>query len=365
MKKGLRYIIALFMLGSMGIVFLPLASFGEVRLSVFNIVRLGFAEDGDLGILDGVMEMAKSYIRNYSYMVLAWLILILIAAALTALLPTGAAYIVSMIGQITVNVIAIIFYVQIRDRIMSVSDAFESAKGFFDFGDLLGMEAEIKVHILPVLFWIGIYLVTLSLAVWGASMKEETAVKAGRRDILPENCQPGRNAYLARIHELERSGRRPDECADVRNPMQNPVQHAAIGSNMYSPAQSAAMGSNVQNPEQTAIGNNGQNPVCRDFHGAITGEKGIYASKTFLMEDRVPVYCCKEGRQMVVMCRQTGELAAEVYYVAEYGEYCVKPYRRLAVFLESGQPLGEGREYFLPRGMRIYLESRDYTFVLE
>ena len=48
MKKRLRYIIALFMLGSMGIVFLPLVSLGDLRLSVANVVRMGFTKDGDL-----------------------------------------------------------------------------------------------------------------------------------------------------------------------------------------------------------------------------------------------------------------------------------------------------------------------------
>ena len=303
MKKRLRYIIALFMLGSMGIVFLPLVSLGDLRLSVANVVRMGFTKDGDLGFLQEVMEMAKSYIRNYSYMILVWLILIFAVAVLTALLPTGAAYIVSIIGQIAVNVIAIIFYVQIKDLITSVENALESVKGFFNFGGLPGVDGigEIEVHILPVLFWIGIYLVTLSLAVWGALMKEE---------------------------------------------MTNPIQNPGI-------------------PEAVEPRTMEKETVCLDFHGAITGEKGIYAAKTFLMEDRVPVYCCKEDRQMVVVPGRTGDLAAEIYYVTAYGEYCVKPHRRMTVFLESGQPLGEGREYYLPRGMRIYLENRDNSFVLE
>ncbi len=344
MKKRLRYIIALFMLGSMGIVFLPLVSLGDLRLSVANVVRMGFTKDGDLGFLQEVMEMAKSYIRNYSYMILVWLILIFAVAVLTALLPTGAAYIVSIIGQIAVNVIAIIFYVQIKDRITSVENALESVKGFFNFGGLPGVDGigEIEVHILPVLFWIGIYLVTLSLAVWGALIKEEMTMWAGQTDILPESLKPGRNAYLSRIQELETSGRKLDMAGDMRNPIQNPGMPEAVEPRTME-----------------------KETVCLDFHGAITGEKGIYAAKTFLMEDRVPVYCCKEDRQMVVVPGRTGDLAAEIYYVTAYGEYCVKPHRRMTVFLESGQPLGEGREYYLPRGMRIYLENRDNSFVLE
>ena len=145
----------------------------------------------DLGFLQEVMEMAKSYIRNYSYMILVWLILIFAAAVLTALLPTGAAYIVSIIGQIAVNVIAIIFYVQIKDLITSVENALESVKGFFNFCGLPGVDGigEIEVHILPVLFWIGIYLVTLSLAVWGALMKEEMGNPI-QNPGMPEAVEP-------------------------------------------------------------------------------------------------------------------------------------------------------------------------------
>ena len=58
------------------------------------------------------------------------------------------------------------------------------------------------------------------------------------------------------------------------------------------------------------------------------------------------------------------EVEAEVYYVAEYQEYCVKPMRKLAVFLESGQPLGAGREYRLPRGMKICMVGKEEVFTL-
>ena len=54
--------------------------------------------------------------------------------------------------------------------------------------------------------------------------------------------------------------------------------------------------------------------------------------------------------------------AAGIYYIREYGEYCAEPFEKRAVFLESGQPLGKGRQYYLPRGTKIYVGSRENSF---
>ena len=101
-----------------------------------------------------------------------------------------------------------------------------------------------------------------------------------------------------------------------------------------------------------------------DFQGAIVGKSGIYQSKAYMLKDRIPVYFCGQ-KQPVVTTRSTGgEGLAKVYYVAEYQEYCVIPMGMKKVFLESGQPLGATREYYLPRGTEIYLEDNRFRFLL-
>jgi hypothetical protein len=55
---------------------------------------------------------------------------------------------------------------------------------------------------------------------------------------------------------------------------------------------------------------------------------------------------------------------AAVYYISEYQEYCVEVNEKLCVFLESGQPLGKGRDYYLPRGTKIYVKDAGNTFTL-
>ena len=100
--------------------------------------------------------------------------------------------------------------------------------------------------------------------------------------------------------------------------------------------------------------------------GALRGESGIYASQVYPMKERVPVYFGRDSQKRLMIMEQKNmqEVEAEVYYVAEYQEYCVKPMRKLAVFLESGQPLGAGREYRLPRGMKICMVGKEEVFTL-
>lgn len=318
MKKERKHIIAVIMLGSLGIGFMPLASVGGVGLSAADIVKMGFARGSGSAILQKVQEMVGNYMRNYSYMVLACMILIAAVAVLTAVLPAEAAYLVSIAGQAVVNVFAGVLYFQVRSRIHDLKNTIDSVRdiagGFLGIiGPYdLGRVGEVKVHALPVVLWIVMYLGALALAVRGLLAKEKKLAFTRPADILPESFRQGRNTYGGKSEGVEKPEKR-------------------------------------------------QKP----FYGAITGETGIYASKILFLEDRVPVYFCREGQQLTVLPRPSGEAAAEVYYVAEYREYCVKPYQRLTVFLESGQPLGAGREYYIPRGMRIYFEDRDQSFVLE
>lgn len=68
------------------------------------------------------------------------------------------------------------------------------------------------------------------------------------------------------------------------------------------------------------------------------------------------VWICSDGVHIFMTKADQSiehELLAEVFYVAEYEEYWLTPEKKRMVFLESGQPLGEKREYYIPRGTII------------
>ena len=66
MKRVLKYIIAVIMLGSVGIGAMTLASAGAVRLSVFNIIKLGTVEKADGGLFSEILDTLLADIKGYA-----------------------------------------------------------------------------------------------------------------------------------------------------------------------------------------------------------------------------------------------------------------------------------------------------------
>lgn len=101
-----------------------------------------------------------------------------------------------------------------------------------------------------------------------------------------------------------------------------------------------------------------------DFHGAIGGRTGIYESKIYPLCEKVQIYFAKAGTDVYIAPERGEDAVAGVYYVEEYEEYCVEPYEKNSFFLLSGQPLGAGRCYHLPRGIEVYIGDKCHAFVL-
>ncbi|MCD8324434.1 MAG: hypothetical protein LUC32_05735 [Clostridiales bacterium] len=101
-----------------------------------------------------------------------------------------------------------------------------------------------------------------------------------------------------------------------------------------------------------------------EFGGAIKGTDEIYLGKVYPLQDKEQVYFVHENEMLYISKVETVGVLASLYYISEYGEYCIMPKDRVCVFLESGQPLGMGRKYYLPRGTRIFLKDRKNMFVL-
>lgn len=92
------------------------------------------------------------------------------------------------------------------------------------------------------------------------------------------------------------------------------------------------------------------------FSGAIRGLQRMYEKKVYPMSMGEAVWICSDGVHIFMTKADQSiehELLAEVFYVAEYEEYWLTPEKKRMVFLESGQPLGEKREYYIPRGTII------------
>lgn len=324
MKKILKYIIAVLIFVSAGTAFMPMASLAAFKLSVVDIIKLGLGKSGNFSFLQDIESLLTEYVKNYVYLLLILLIGIIAAAIFTALLPERNVYIVSIICQVMINVLAVVVYLQLKDKIGTVRSAV----------DFFGMGGNVKLYAAPVILWLILYLAAFALSIYGLLMKESEYTDEKNRVIMPESFHATRNPWHS---SRENSGR----------------------GKMYL--------ERIRQLEDERKGQN-QNPVdplsYKDFEGAIVGKNGIYKNKAYLLKERVPVYFCKEGMRAFVSQKKMGTVLAILYYVLEYQEYCVIPEENGTVYLESGQPLGGKREYYLPRGIEIYLEDKNQMFIL-
>ncbi|MEO2238030.1 hypothetical protein ABE547_02185 [Dorea sp. YH-dor226] len=358
MKKILKYVIAVVMFLTVGIGFMPILSLGVVELSVADIIKIGFGGRSDGSIVEEVQTLLREYVSDYSYYLLILMLGILFAAAMTAALSNKNAYRASLICQVVINLFAGIMFFQMTDKIRSIRDVID----FFGMGDY------IYVISTPAIIWVVVYVIILFLTSYGLLLKEDDTAPAPG-DIIEESFHHVRNPrentpqqkskeqmYLDRIQELEaQKSRKPKRQAMIDKAPENPVREEDTVADTVADTARLVMPGKVPKAAEKP------NP---DFQGAIVGKNGIYQSKAYMLKDRIPVYFCGQ-KQPVVTTRSTGgEGLAKVYYVAEYQEYCVIPMGMKKVFLESGQPLGATREYYLPRGTEIYLEDNRFRFLL-
>ena len=101
---------------------------------------------------------------------------------------------------------------------------------------------------------------------------------------------------------------------------------------------------------QQYMENNYQSDV---FEGMILNTN----QKVLILKDRKEVHIV-DGDRIDICRNKQGTILGYIYYVSQYEEYCIQPLQTMTIFLESGQPLGKNRFYYLPRGTEIYIKDQ-------
>lgn len=102
------------------------------------------------------------------------------------------------------------------------------------------------------------------------------------------------------------------------------------------------------------------------FYGAIIGEKGPLRGKAFPMVrgERIAFGDAAACESIRVEDGAPGQAYCEVVYDDAGEEYRIVPRESAAVYLGSGQPLGKGRTYCVPRGTQILILNAKNRFTL-
>lgn len=357
MKEKLKYLAAVLLAGSILTWFIPLFSVSIINLSVMDIMKVC------LGFYSGSIEArmiygsVRIYLEPFAWCIAGALALIFIEAFLTAVLSKKKAYVISLISCIINCAAVTLVIVLIRIKLNEV----RSALILLDDADI------IQFHWLPVIIWGSIYFIILCLSIvgiclWVSTERKETKSEEIYLDqirMLEEENDIRKKYTDEENSETYRSIPQPD---DKRSPDVPPVQVKSMPETDYRLDQRREKKEQSGKKILEKSIYNGETE--KKFTGAIIGEKGIYAGKVYPLIDKKEIFFRMDNEQILSNPYEDKDNLAGIYFIGKYNEYCVEPYKKNFVFLESGQPLGKDRRYFLPRGTGLYLKDKNNEFTL-
>lgn len=353
MKEKLKYLIAFFLAGSILIGFIPVFNTSIINLSVMDILKTGLGFYNGTAEIELIYGTIRTYLEPYAWGIVGVFAVILIEAFLTAILSRKKAYIISLLSCIINCTAIVVLVVIIRIELNEV----QSALILLEAADI------IQFRILPLFIWGIIYFMVLILSIVGIYMWENADKKAVNSEEI----------YLDQIRMLEKENHIPMNTGErnaasdrllsqrVENaiPPVCSLQQTDAPEMDYCPEQKEEKGETDISKKLIFNGT-----IGRDFTGAIVGESGIYKGKVYCLIDTKEIFFCIADDKIVLSPYEEENNLAGIFFVSAYNEYCIEPNERRFVFLKSGQPLGKGRRYFLPRGTEVYLKDKNNQFTL-
>lgn len=335
MKKGLKFIIALLIAGSLGIWFLPVMETAVKSVSVADVFKIGMGYYDRNSMLTELYAFIQSRIESYAWLIAGAAGFVVVEAILTAVLRKRAAYIMGIIvSLINAGAFLALFFV-LEDRFTELEHLFTMY-----IGDNL-----IELSYLELFAWLAVYALVLILSVIGLILWRKP------RETNEEEI------YLEQIQRAEAERARRQSAQNQSGNYSQPDGFQKEKPSAWAPPEEKETALPVeQSMADTAAEN--------EFSGAVAGESGLYEGKVYQLSDKKEVFFyMKEDRAVLSPYEEDGA-AAGIYYIREYEEYCAEPFEKGVLFLESGQPLGKGRQYYLPRGTKIYIAGKENLFTL-
>lgn len=314
MKNILRYLIAVLIIGSLGIWFIPLLDITVEQLSVADVVIIGFGFYSGSAAAERIYASIQTYLSACAWGIVAAAVFVLLEAVFTAILRKRKGYIISLISSIINAIAGCAVFVLVWSGTEEVKESMTAVL----------TEDIVSVSFIPIIAWLGICTLVFILSITGIVL---WAFDKRRQEKI----------YTEQIDRRNKNQRSDEGNRPVSKPQKKSVVQTFPRQNIEEPT---------------------------SFSGAIMGMTGLFAGKAYPLENITEVYFREEDRKIFITPYEEADNLAGIYYISQYQEYCMEPLKRQTVFLESGQPLGKGRKYYLPRGMKIFLKEKGNMFTL-
>lgn len=339
MKKNLRYVNAVLFLLSLGVAFMDLVKLVIYRLSMIDLVKVGMGKSSyDLLELASLNSYVKDMLKVFTILAAVLAVAAILGALLASVLPPKGAYVISMLmSVIDLACLGCIFF-GIASQMMDVEEMLAG------FTMSLDSQAVLQLYKAPLIIGIVVYVGIFVLSCVGLACKSRETEQEEMEEILIETFSPVKNPW------------REEPAAPVRPaaPVSPVVQEPSSVRSIHSAAAPVKPAGAVKAAEQNA----------RTFNGAVIGKNDGFAGLAYPMEEKQQVFFAAGREGIHIVKEQQDGAVAGVYYISEYEEYCMNVYEKKTCFLASGQPLGKGREYYLPRGTEVYIGEGETAFEL-
>lgn len=295
-----KYISGILILLTLEIIFFPVLKISTWDVSLLKMLNMIYGKSNDT-FAGSIQAALKQYMSSYIYMLL-FLIILTIAVGVSAwVIRSSAVYCIELAGQAVIVITAVLLFRMIKEKL----DMIGSTVSYFGIGNV------VQFNMMPFILWGLLQIAAVVINIYGLMNmgKEEYKKEEYRKEFVPD--------YIPTppyVHE------------DVKTYPVNDIS--------------------VNHKEQ------------KEFSGAIEGLQIPYTGKVFPMDKEKYVYILKENNNIILKNNQGKEKClAKIYYDTKYDEYVVIPQKKCCVHLESGQPLGAGRIYYLPRAMKIVIKN--------
>ena len=319
-KAKLKYISGTLMLLSIGIIFVPLLNIGVAKISMFDMMKIVFGKYNENNIADQLLAILNEYMKKYIYSLLLWVVLAILIVILMWVLNSVISYIIGICGQAVNIFLAMMLYQQVQEKLAPIKELLS----IFDQENSIGIDAKV------IFIWCGIQVLILCLNIAGILVRGEKKKKHRAAEnmiyVPPVSLQKGKDIYSGEEKEFNDQNWRAEK-------------RRAVYDAVFSDSQ---------------------------FFGAVLGVQGRQKNEAFPLSEKEKVAILQtrsgiEVEERSSEVQMSGNILAELYYIPEYEEYCICPKQKRTIYLESGQPLGAERLYYLPRAMSIKVKDSSET----
>jgi len=359
-KKGLRFIIALLLLGSLGIWFLPILQAAGTEISVVDVFAVGMGYYDRNGLEGVLYASVQTYLESYAWIIAAAAGIVVMETVFVCALRKRAPYILAIFISLINSAAFAALFVVLNDKFGEIERALIS----------ISAEGILSVSYVTLYAWLAVYALVFIFSVIGLILWR-TPRERNREEIYLEQIS---RAEAERAHRRSASLHQPEPRREQPVRQHQPDTRHQGNQEYWNPAPfqreeepsiwAPEEKENITPAAEAVHPQTARESAAEEFAGAIACEGGLYAGKVYPLKDKTEVFfLLKEGEAVLSPYEEEGA-SAGIYYIKEYGEYCAEPFEKGMLFLASGQPLGKGRQYYLPRGTKIYVSDRKNTFTL-